>query len=243
MKIAIIGYGKLGKTIEKVCVKLNIPISFIINTKNAEDLQKINSENTDVAIEISTPETAYQNCKTLINAGVNTLCGTTGWQHNIQEIETLANAKKVGFLYASNFSTGVNLFFLLNKYLAKIMDSYEDYDIEASEWHHIHKKDAPSGTAITLLQDILNEIQRKDHFKLIQNDKDTIKPSGVGIHAYREQEIPGIHQIIYCSEMDEITIKHEAKTRESFARGAIKMAHWLKEKKKTHTLSDYLGVY
>jgi 4-hydroxy-tetrahydrodipicolinate reductase len=243
MKIAIIGYGKLGKTLEKMCANNNIPVSFIIHSKNTEELTKISPENTDVAIEISAPHAAYANCKTLIKAGVTTLCGTTGWQDKVVEIEQLANLKKVGFLYASNFSTGVNLFFLLNQYLARLMNHYEDYEIEAEEWHHIHKKDAPSGTAVTLLQDILKEVKRKDHFGLLDGNEKSPSPSRINILAHREGEIPGTHQITYTSERDVITIKHTAKSREAFAQGALKMAQWLRGKKSSHPISEYLGLY
>jgi 4-hydroxy-tetrahydrodipicolinate reductase len=243
MKIAIIGYGKLGKTLEKMCANRNFQVSFIIHSKNTAELSKILPENTDVAIEISTPQTAYANCETLIKAGVTTLCGTTGWQDKVIEIEQLANQRKVGFLYASNFSTGVNLFFLLNQYLARLMDRYEEYEIEAEEWHHIHKKDAPSGTAVTLLQDILKEVKRKDHFGLLLGPEASNPPSKINVLAHREGEIPGIHQITYSSDKDAITIQHRAKSREAFAHGALKMAQWLRDKKGSHPISEYLGLY
>ncbi len=241
MNIAIVGYGKMGKSIEGLCLQRGHNISFKIGIDNINEINKISAHNTDVAIEFSTPDSGFKNCRTLISNGVRTISGTTGWVENIPTIEKLSREKSVGFLYASNFSIGVNLFFQLNKFLASIMAQHEAYEISMEEWHHIHKLDAPSGTSITLAQNIVNQIDRIKNYKLIEDISVKYSNSDLPIIAHREGEIPGTHAIKYESELDSIEIIHTAKSRKSFALGAVLVAEWMKGKNKLFTMEDFLA--
>ncbi len=166
MRIAIVGYGKMGKTIEQIAKDRGNEISYIIDANNQEELANITPENTDVAIEFTRPESGFQNIQTLISNGVKVVSGTTGWLERKPEIEALTKEKDGAFFYASNFSVGVNIFFKLNKILAKIMNNFKDYDVDMEEIHHIHKLDAPSGTAITLAEGVYENLDRKSNWKL-----------------------------------------------------------------------------
>jgi len=238
MKIALIGYGKMGKMIEKYALNRNHQISWKIDIDNHNEIYAISPENTDVAIEFTTPESAVNNLTTLITQGVSVVCGTTGWKNRLPEIQQLALKQEVGFLWTSNFSIGVNLFFKLNQYLARLMSNYPQYSAEMEEIHHIHKKDAPSGTAITLAEDILNAIPRYTHWTL----ENTYSENALKINAIREGEVPGTHIIQYHSPSDTIQITHIAKNREGFALGAVIAAEYLKGKKGIFTMNDVLGL-
>lgn len=239
MKIALIGYGKMGKMIEKFALERNHQISWKIDLDNHDDIFKISPQDTDVAIEFTSPESAVNNLRTLISQGVNVVCGTTGWTHQLPEIHELAKKHGIAFLWSSNFSIGVNLFFKLNQYLAQLMARYPQYRAEMEEIHHIHKKDAPSGTAITLAEAIIKHIPRYTHWTLdtMHTDEDALK-----IKAVREGEIPGTHIIKYHSAVDAIQISHIANSREGFAMGAVIAAEYLYGKKGIFSMNDVLSL-
>ncbi len=227
MKIALIGYGKMGKTIEQIALSRGHKIVSIIDVNNPEDFESDAFRSADVAIEFTTPATAFDNYMKCFAANVPVVSGTTGWTARLGEIKDICEKEGKTFFYASNFSIGVNIFFALNKYLAKIMNNFPSYDVRMTEVHHIHKLDAPSGTAITLAEGILENIDRKDRWTLETAEK----PTDLPIHAIREGEVPGIHEIIYESDVDTISIKHDAKSRAGFALGAVVAAEFTAGKK------------
>ncbi|MCX7986204.1 MAG: 4-hydroxy-tetrahydrodipicolinate reductase [Bacteroidales bacterium] len=238
MKIALIGYGKMGKMIEKFALERNHQITWKIDLDNHNDIKKISRDNTDVAIEFTSPESVVENLSMLIKQGVNVVCGTTGWKSQLTQIQEMAIQQQVGFLWSSNFSIGVNLFFKLNQYLAKLMSNYPQYTPEIEEIHHIHKKDAPSGTAITLAEGILKYIPKYSHWSLNKQENE----SSLVIKAVREGEVPGTHIIQYNSSVDTIEITHKAKSREGFALGAVIAAEFIANKKGIFTMDDVLSL-
>lgn len=227
MKIALIGYGKMGKTIQQIALARGHEIVSIIDINNPEDMRSEAFKSADVAIEFTTPATAVANYLAAFEAGVAVVSGTTGWLDSMDEIKSLCEKEGKTFFYASNFSIGVNIFFAVNKYLASIMNHFPAYDVRMTETHHIHKLDAPSGTAITLAEGILQQIDRKDRWTL----ETAGTPADLPIHAKREGEVPGIHEIVYESEADTISIKHDAKSRAGFALGAVIAAEFTAGKK------------
>lgn len=232
MKIAIIGYGKMGKIIDEISQSRGHEVvARLKETPTAENLN-----DADVAIEFSNPEVAFQNIKTCLENHIPVICGTTGWLTQKPEIEKLALENNTPFLYGSNFSLGVNLFFALNENLAKLMSKTKEYSVQLEEIHHIHKLDAPSGTAISLAEGI---IQNSDFeaWKL-----DETKDKELGIFAIREDEVPGTHSVFYKSEVDEIEIKHTAYNRNGFALGAVIAAEWIADKKGVFSMKDVLGL-
>ena len=231
MKIGIIGYGKMGKAIEKVAIDRGHLISF---KTNKCDLNFIND--VDVTIEFSTPESAFTNIKNCIDSNVPVVSGTTGWLEDLDDIKKLCDKKNGSFLYASNFSLGANLFFELNKKLAHLMSDKNQYKTSIDETHHINKLDKPSGTAITLADDIISNSRYKN-WELDSNSKDKIN-----INSFREKEVNGVHKVVYSSENDIISIKHEALNRNGFALGAVISAEWLVNKKGCFSISDMLNI-
>jgi len=234
MKIALVGYGKMGKTIEQIALSRGHEIVSIIDINNPDDFESAAFKSADVAIEFTTPATAFENYMKCFAANVPVVSGTTGWTARMGEIKEMCEKEGKTFFYASNFSIGVNIFFALNKYLAKVMNNFPSYDVRMTEVHHIHKLDAPSGTAITLAEGILENIDRKDRWTLETAEKTTDLP----IHAIREGEVPGIHEIIYESDVDTISIKHDAKSRAGFALGAVVAAEFTAGKKGFLGMSD-----
>ena len=234
MKIALVGYGKMGKTIEQIALSRGHEIVSIIDINNPEDFTSDAFKSADVAMEFTTPATAFDNYLKCFAANVPVVSGTTGWTARMGEIKEMCEKEGKTFFYASNFSIGVNIFFALNKYLAKVMNNFPSYDVRMTEVHHIHKLDAPSGTAITLAEGILENIDRKDRWTLETAEKTTDLP----IHAIREGEVPGIHEIIYESDVDTISIKHDAKSRAGFALGAVVAAEFTAGKKGFLGMSD-----
>lgn len=226
MNIALIGYGKMGKTIEKIACDRGHQIVSIIDINNPQDFESDAFKSADVAIEFTTPDTAFDNYMKCFAANVPVVSGTTGWLDKINVIKEKCEEGQT-FFYASNFSIGVNIFFAVNKYLARIMNNFPSYDVSMTETHHIHKLDAPSGTAITLAEGILENIDRKNEWKLETAET----PQDLVIHAIREGEVPGIHEIRYDSEVDYISIKHDAKSRTGFALGAVVAAEFTAGKK------------
>lgn len=227
MKIALIGYGKMGKTIEQIALQRGHQIVSIIDINNTADFDSEAFRSADVAIEFTTPATALGNYMRCFAANVPVVSGTTGWLEHLDEVKAKCEQEGKTFFYASNFSVGVNIFFALNRYLAKIMNGFPAYDVRMTEVHHIHKLDAPSGTAITLAEGILDNVERKERWTLETAEK----PTDLPIHAIREGEVPGIHEIIYESEADTISIKHDAKSRAGFALGAVIAAEFTAGKK------------
>ena len=236
MKIALIGYGKMGKTIEQIALNRGHQIVSIVDINNPEEFQSVNFKSADVAIEFTTPATAFDNYMKSFAAGVPVVSGTTGWLDRISEIKEKCEKEGKTFFYASNFSIGVNIFFALNKYLAKIMNNFPSYNISMTETHHIHKLDAPSGTAITLAEGILENVDRKERWTLETAEQ----PTDLPIHAIREGEVPGIHAVLYPSDFHYISIKHDAKSRAGFALGAVVAAEFTAGKKGFLGMDDML---
>jgi 4-hydroxy-tetrahydrodipicolinate reductase len=238
MKIALIGYGKMGKEIERIARERGHEIVSIIDIDNSRDIEGEAFASADVAIEFTAPGVAYENCKRAMAAGVKVVSGSTGWmlQHGGEMEELCKNEGKTLF-WSSNFSLGVAVFSAVNRYLAKIMNRYPGYSVEMTETHHIHKLDAPSGTAITLAEGIIAELDRKQEWAM----GDLVNPDGsltkgaeladgqLKINAIRRDEVPGIHTISYESAADTITITHDAKNRSGFALGAVLAAEFVKD--------------
>ncbi len=237
-RIALVGYGKMGRTIEAIALERGHSISHKINIENQADIQLIKPDNTDIVIEFSQPESAFDNIMACLKNGVPTISGTTGWLAKKAAVEAYCQEVNGTFLYASNFSIGVNIFFKLNAQLAQMMERYADYDVKMEEIHHTHKKDAPSGTAITLAEGIIDGLSRKSNWKLSTEQP---QASDIAIEALRIDEVPGTHSVTYHSPIDEIEIKHTAHTRAGFAQGAVMVAEWIKDKKGVLTMNDFLN--
>lgn len=236
MKIALIGYGKMGQIIERIAVSRGHEIVARIDIDNQKDFNSDAFRSADVAIEFTAPKVAVENYKKAFEQGVRVVSGTTGWTERMPEIKELCEQKELAFFWTSNFSLGVNIFFALNNYLAKIMNGFENYDVSMTETHHIHKLDAPSGTAVTLADAIIKNIDRKTSWTLGKEQQ----AGQIGIEAVREGEVPGIHTIQYDSDVDTITITHSAKSREGFALGAVMAAEFTAGKKGMLTMGDML---
>ncbi|MCU0358755.1 MAG: 4-hydroxy-tetrahydrodipicolinate reductase [Cyclobacteriaceae bacterium] len=233
MKILLLGYGKMGKVIEQIALQRGHHIAGRITSANRHELPGINA---DVAIEFSKPEAAYENVKFCVENNLPVICGTTGWLERKAEIEKLTHHCNGTFFYASNFSIGVNIFFRLNEQLARIMNNFPDYAIQIDEVHHTQKKDAPSGTAISLAQGIMQHMPRKTSWV---NHTDAATHE-VPISSFRIDDVPGTHVVNYSSSIDDIEIKHIAHSREGFARGAVMVAEWIQGRKGVLTMEDFL---
>lgn len=238
MRIALIGYGRMGKTIEKIALEKGHQVPLKVDIENQSDLNEENLAKVDVAIEFSTPATAFDNVCACINAGVPIISGTTAWQDKMDEAKTLCYEKSGAMIVSSNFSIGVNLFFALNKKLSEMMQTYPDYKLQISETHHTKKLDAPSGTAITLAEGIMSVNEEKTKWVNEKTDAEDTIP----IISIREPDVPGTHIINYKSEIDSIEIKHEAYSRIGFASGALLAAEWIIEKVGVYDMKDVLGL-
>ena len=239
MKIALLGHGKMGRMIERIAQERGHEIILTVDDKNRDGFVTEKLKQADVAIEFTMPDVAVDNYKWCMDCGVPVVSGTTGWLKQWEEVRTYVNEKKGGFFYASNFSIGVNIFFRLNQYLAKMMNGFGDYHVFVEETHHIHKVDAPSGTAITLAEGILDNLPAYHSWKL-----DDGKPMEVGtvpVNAKRIGEVPGIHGVTYRSTVDEIEIRHSAFSREGFAQGAVLAAEFMVGKKGLYSMDDLLS--
>ncbi len=244
MKIALIGYGKMGHEIEKVALQRGHEIVSIIDINEDEKFSSPEFRSADVAIEFTSPQSALSNFRKSFEANIPVVSGTTGWLEHIDEIKHECSNNGKTFFYSSNFSLGVNIFFALNKYLAKIMNNLSDYNVRIEETHHIYKLDAPSGTAITLAQGLLENIDRKSSWALDDNSVDNDSADDIiKIKDFREGEIPGIHKVIYESEIDSITITHDAKSRKGFALGAVLAAEYTKDNKGFLGMNNMLNNY
>jgi 4-hydroxy-tetrahydrodipicolinate reductase len=238
MKIALIGYGKMGKTIEEIAIQRGHEIVLKIDENNTSDFTKENITRADAAIEFTSPHSAYENVKRGIEFGVPVVCGSTGWLEKLPEIQNLCKANNGSFLYASNFSVGVNIFFEINKRLASLMAAHADYEVNITEIHHTHKKDAPSGTAITLAEQTLENIKRKKGW--VNHISDNTEE--LEILSERIDPAPGTHKVKYSSAIDDIEIIHTAHSRKGFALGAVLAAEFIYNKKGLFSMKEVLGL-
>ncbi|WP_225035603.1 4-hydroxy-tetrahydrodipicolinate reductase [Winogradskyella sp. SM1960] len=232
MKIALLGYGRMGKSIEAIAVDR----SHSIVLKVTDETSNYDFSDADVAIDFSIPSVATTNIKKALDAGIPVISGTTGWLEHYNDIIDYCKAKDGTFLYASNFSLGVNLFFELNKKLSELMSGFSEYTTEMEEIHHTQKLDAPSGTAITLAEQIIKSTNYKTW---TLNDA---KPNEIQIDAKRIEGVPGTHEVTYNSKIDSISIKHTAHSRQGFAMGAVIAAEWIKDKKGIFSMKDVLNI-
>jgi 4-hydroxy-tetrahydrodipicolinate reductase len=244
MKIALIGYGKMGKTIHELTKEKNeksgenkYDISLIVDIDNRNTISKNELQNADVAIEFTSPHTAMENIKWCFDADVPIVVGSTGWTKELSDIQEYARQNNKAFLFAPNFSIGVNIFFEVNRYLAQIMNKHNEYDITLEEIHHTEKKDAPSGTALHAALDILKRVERKTDWK---NEAATEKEI-LSVISKRENNVPGTHFVSYESTVDRIDLIHTAHNRKGFASGALLAAEWLIGKKGAYSMEDVLG--
>ncbi|MFV0390950.1 MAG: 4-hydroxy-tetrahydrodipicolinate reductase [Paludibacteraceae bacterium] len=236
MKLALIGHGKMGKTIERIARERGHEIVSIIDIDNRNDFQSEAFKSADVAIEFTAPSVAVENYLQAFEAGVSVVSGTTGWTNQLDNVKAIIQEKDATLFWASNFSLGVNVFMAVNKYLAKLMNQFPDYNVEMTEVHHTQKLDAPSGTGITLAEGILENLDRKS--KWVEDVEN--HPNELAIKSLREGQVPGIHTIRYESDVDSIEITHDAKSREGFALGAVVAAEFVKDKKGLLGMGDLL---
>lgn len=233
MKVALLGYGKMGQAIEKIAEQRgHTVVTKVGRNDSMQDIMKA-----DVIIEFTSPESVLGNLKFLIPTQIPVVCGTTGWNESLPEITKLVKKHKSSLVHASNFSLGVNIFFELNKYLAKLMNQFKEYDVKLKEVHHIEKKDAPSGTAISLF-DGLAPYNDKKKWHL----GDELQKKSIPIEALRQEDVKGLHTVNYQNEIDSISITHAANSREGFALGSIIAAEWIVNKKGIYTMKDVLGL-
>lgn len=238
MKIALVGYGKMGHAIEHIAEQRGHDVVLKITTANRHELNEANLKGVDVAIEFTNPEAAQANVLACLKTGVPVVCGTTGWNEHLSLAKMTAIENDTAFLHASNFSVGVNIFFEVNKFLASMMNEQEGYDIVLEETHHTQKKDAPSGTAITLAEQILENVSRKHHW----TKETTSDPYSLPIISHRVENVPGTHIVKYTSPIDDIEITHTAHNRDGFATGAVLAAEYIAGKKGVFTMKDVLGL-
>ncbi|MEX1382042.1 4-hydroxy-tetrahydrodipicolinate reductase [Lutibacter sp.] len=233
MKIALLGYGRMGKTIEEIAIQRGHKIVLKVD----ENTKKYDIKIADIAIDFSIPSVAFNNISCCLNNNVPVISGTTGWLEKFPAVAELCNQKNGGFIYASNFSLGVNIFFELNEQLAKMMHQLEEYNISMEEIHHTKKLDAPSGTAITLAEGVIKHTNKKSWNLDVTNSN-----SEIPIIAKRIDDVPGTHTVVYKSDVDSIEIKHTAHNRSGFALGAVIAAEWLHGKTGVFTMKDVLGL-
>ncbi len=238
MRVAIIGYGKMGHIIESILKERGHDVALIIDIDNASDLCAEKVADIDVAIEFSAPDAAFANVQKCLEIGLPVVCGTTAWGDRMAEAKALCEANNGAFFYSSNYSVGVNVMFALNRQLAKIMNKIGGYKVSMEETHHIHKKDAPSGTAITLAEGIISELDTVDGWSLMESESDVCADGKMPIVSFREGEVPGIHTVRYESEADVITLTHDAKSRAGFALGAVLAAEFIVGKKGCFGMAD-----
>lgn len=231
----------MGKEIEKIALSKGHQISLKIDMDNASDLNESNLKQCDVAIEFTNPDAAVNNIYKCFEYNIPVVCGTTGWYEKLNDVKSKCGAGNNSFLYASNFSIGVNAMFHLNEKLAAMMNKLNQYEVDIMEVHHVHKKDAPSGTAITLANGIVKNVERKKQWKLLTDE--THSENDLMIKAIRSDEVPGTHVVSYTSAEDQLQIRHEAFNRKGFAAGAVAAAEWLSNKKGFYEIKDMLADY
>ncbi len=238
MKIALVGHGKMGKAIEEIALQQGHEIVLTIDLHNAGDLTAANLQKADAAIEFTGPHSAYENVMKCLAAGVPVVCGSTGWLQKLEEVKNYCRQQNGCFLYASNFSVGVNIFFEINKRLAELMHSHTGYNVRMEEIHHTQKKDAPSGTAVTLAEQLMEKINRKTRW--VNNE--TRNPEELPIISKRIDPAPGTHSVSYHSDIDTIDIIHTAHNRTGFATGAVLAAEFVKGKTGIFSMKEVLGL-
>ncbi|MBM3452429.1 MAG: 4-hydroxy-tetrahydrodipicolinate reductase [Bacteroidetes bacterium] len=239
MRIALIGYGKMGQAIEKIALERGHKISCKVNSDNP--IEQVDFSQTDVAIEFTKPELATKHIIHCIDASVPIVVGTTAWQEELEAIKAICLDKSGSLLYASNFSLGVNIFFEINKRLAQLLSDHPEYQAEVEEIHHLQKLDAPSGTAIDIAKGIVSFNQNYSGWKTGLNEKPEVKNDELPIIAKREPDVPGTHTVNYISEIDTISLTHQAHNRKGFALGAVIAAEWVVNKKGVFTMSNILN--
>jgi len=238
MKIALIGYGKMGKAIEEIALSRGHEIVLKIDEYNLSDFAKENISKADVAIEFTGPHSAFENVKRALGFDISLVCGSTGWLENLEEAKKICSERNGSFIYSSNYSVGVNIFFEVNKRLAALVDPHKDYEVQVTEIHHIEKKDAPSGTAITISEQILENIKRKKNWVNHVSDN----PQELEIISERIDSVAGIHKVKYSSIIDDIEIIHTAHNRQGFALGAVLAAEYIRDKKGIFSMKDVLNL-
>jgi len=243
MKIALLGYGKMGKIIEKIALDRKHEIVLKISSNNQHELTAENLQMADAIIEFSTPGTVLDNINTCLDAGVPVVVGTTGWYNMMADVKQKCEEKNSTLLYGTNFSVGVNIFFHVNKILAKLMNKYPYYDVQVEEIHHTQKLDSPSGTAITIAEGITENLDAKKGWVNILTtddaaDDDNVPADQLLIESLRIENVPGTHTVIYDSEVDSIEFKHTAHNRSGFALGAVLAAEWIQDKKGFYSVED-----
>lgn len=242
MKIVLLGYGKMGQLIEKFALKRGHEVVLVVDASNRDDIKIQDLQDADIAIDFSTPDAALENISLCFEADLPIVVGTTGWYEHLSEVKEICLEANQSLLYGSNFSIGVNVFFHINRMLAKAMDPYKQYDVQVEEIHHIHKLDAPSGTAITIAEGILNNSTSKQTWvnEVVGTAESGIinKPDELLIESLRIEEVPGTHTVLYSSEVDQIEFKHTAHNRDGFALGAVVAAEWLNKKKGFYQVTE-----
>ncbi len=238
MNIALIGYGKMGKAIETIAIERGHSVNLKIDISNLDQFTIPNLQQCDVAIEFTGPETAAENITHCLNAGVPVVCGSTGWLQQLEAVTQLCKELDGALLYASNFSIGVNLFFELNEHLARLMNNYPGYDVSIEEIHHTQKKDAPSGTAIS----IANQLLKINSHKINWVNRVAVIPEELSIISKRIDPAAGTHSVKYSSAIDDIEIIHTAHNRQGFATGAVLAAEFIQHKKGIYGMKDVLGL-
>jgi len=241
MNVVLLGYGKMGQLIEKFAVKRGHEVVLIVDEHNRPEITAGDLTGADVAIDFSTPHAALENINLCFEADLPLVVGTTGWYERIEEIKETCQRDDRSLLYGSNFSIGVNIFFHINRMLAKAIAPYKQYDVQVEEIHHIHKLDSPSGTAITIAEGIIENNSAKSSWvnELVGSSEEVIaKPNELLIESLRIEEVPGTHTVLYSSEVDQIEFKHTAHNRDGFALGAVVAAEWLQGKKGFYQVTD-----
>jgi len=238
MRVAIIGYGKMGHAIESILVSRGHEISLIVDVDNRNDLNEASAKNVDVAIEFSAPDAAFDNIMSCLKLNIPVVSGTTAWLSRFDEVKSTCQKLNGAFFYSSNYSIGVNVFFKANEYLAKLMNKFSGYDVTVEETHHSEKKDAPSGTAITTAEGILRNLDRKDKWCLGQPSDNSV----LEVSAVRRSKVKGIHTVTWENELEMIEITHMAHSRDCFAQGAVMAAEFLVGKKGIFGMDDLLNL-
>lgn len=241
MKVVILGYGKMGQLIEKFAMKRGHEIFLVVDKYNRDSISASDIADADVAIDFSEPAAALDNIHLCFEANLPIVVGTTGWYEQLDEVKSICEDENQTMLYGSNFSIGVNVFFHVNKLLAKAMNPYKQYDVQVEEIHHIHKLDAPSGTAITIAEGILENTPAKTNWvnNVVDAGEEVIaKPDELLIESLRIEEVPGTHTVLYSSEVDQIEFKHTAHSRAGFALGAVVAAEWIQDKKGFYQVTE-----
>ena len=241
MKIALLGYGKMGQIIERFALERGHEIVLKINIDNQDELTAANLRKADVAIDFSTPDAAIDNIYACFDANLPVVVGTTGWYGQLQEVKNDCLQRNNALLYGSNFSIGVNLFFHVNKLLARVMNNFPAYEVQVEEIHHTQKLDSPSGTAMTIAEGIIDNLDRKSEWvnELVGSPfDDVLKKEQLLIESHRIENVPGTHTVVYSSEVDEIEFKHTAHSRSGFALGAVVAAEWLEGRQGFYNITD-----